>query len=485
MTSFVTADYNEAGYQIDKYKERSLSALPYPVYSKGSIVHVPGKGLFISNGTNWIQDGGSQGTIKIRRPKKPLITSLAPTISVSVAGAGTTVPSGVLIPPTRRDASFMEVDNEPNYQIIGAAQGKVLLDAGSFARPALLTNGGAQAARYGLKYRTQWYGSICDIKFRALSTSLRYRIWINGDLVTEDFQVITVVIANQYRIIIDFTATGFDTRIIEIELSETDFAGFTIEPTGSLQNPRIPRLRLGSISNSILGGANGITREETWPEVAAGYVDADRISLDIGGSGFIAFPTYASRIQDVIDNPCDVLFWGDPYNDVVGHTNSEILTAIDAFWQLLRPVVGNIKHVFLGPWSPSQTISAQFVELEALCKAYCLAQNIPYCSYFDLWNTVAAVTPWAPLTVYTVNALVSNAGTSWTCTTAHTSTSTFDATKWLAKYTITGTGKSGSTVGDGNADTFIAADAIHPLLPANKFIGQRKAAWLYNSFSAA
>lgn len=63
MTSLLTANYDSSTEQVNPYRSPNSGALPNPVRSAGAEYLVPGVGLYISDGTNWILSGGGGSNI--------------------------------------------------------------------------------------------------------------------------------------------------------------------------------------------------------------------------------------------------------------------------------------------------------------------------------------------------------------------------------------------------------------------------------------
>ncbi|GAA5089469.1 hypothetical protein GCM10023259_103460 [Thermocatellispora tengchongensis] len=83
----------------------------------------------------------------------------------------------------------------------------------------------------------------------------------------------------------------------------------------------------------------------------------------------------------------------------------------------------------------------------------------------DPLGVVATTPAWAASTAYALGDLVVNNRAVWRCYSAHTSSASFDTTKWAPTTWIFGTGKSGSPTGYGNADLCIHSDGVHLTAP--------------------
>jgi hypothetical protein len=91
----------------------------------------------------------------------------------------------------------------------------------------------------------------------------------------------------------------------------------------------------------------------------------------------------------------------------------------------------------------------------------------------DPLGVVGTAPAWAASTAYGAGDVVVNGGLVYTCTTGHTSTGSFNASNFRLTSWIYGTGKAGSTTGDGVADVFIQSDGTHPTQLAHQMMERR------------
>ena len=156
----------------------------------------------------------------------------------------------------------------------------------------------------------------------------------------------------------------------------------------------------------------------------------DPFNEALGGTGYVnpgQTAALGDRVADdvVAYRPSKVVVWGG-YNDA-GSPQTTIRSRADALYADLRRGLPDAQVFVLGTWSPSGSPSAALRATDETLRAAAAGAGLPFLS---------------PLTGSGYDA----AGTK-----------VLDGTPW-----ITGTGRAGAAAGDGNADSYVGSDGVHP-----------------------
>jgi hypothetical protein len=234
------------------------------------------------------------------------LASENPTVTASAASAATSISGGVLRRPKvlTPGGTAVDLDGDPHFRYLAAgpqgsmAYGTTFPDY-NHIRPTYLTGGAGQAARWTTHIRFFWVGSAFEVFFKALSTSLAYRLKVNGRRVTENLQTVTgLTSGSQHMLKFDFGSTA--PRLIEITFNDTPFGGVYIEPTAQLSRGPKPKGKFLVIGDSISAGAGGVNRHDTWPSRCGELLGCEEtLNVAIGGTGFLT--TAGSQFRDRMD----------------------------------------------------------------------------------------------------------------------------------------------------------------------------------------
>lgn len=405
---------------------------------------------------------------------------IQPTVTVSAGGAATTITGSVRIQPMKfaSDATKFQVVNDPNFRISGIPQGKLIIDAADCARPDFLTNGSATASRWNPTYEFTHTGQQLEIYVRALASTIKYRIWVNGRPVTTAMQTISTAAGQRHRILVDFGSVG--TRDLRFEMWEHEFAGVFVETFGSITAAQVARKKLAIMSDSTGAGANGPIRMEVWPWYACGYLNFDYINLSIGGSGYVSSPSFQTRLQDVIDANPDYLIVAGGQNDKAGSTTDEIMSAFKLFCDSVASALPNCKIIVGGAHMTTQNADATGASLEVALSAECAVRGYPFLSQRNPTGLLSAMPAWANGVAYKFGDQIKQSELPFVCTVEHTSSGSFDATKFRCSAVFSGTGKVGTTAGNGNFDICMTSDGVHHSAAGHALLGMAYAQQVCN-----
>lgn len=389
------------------------------------------------------------------------ISIIQPTVTVSAAGAGTSIPSSARIQPMMKigDATKFQVDGDPNFRFSGVVSSKAILDSSDIMRCDFLTGGSAQAARWRPYCEFVHTGQQFEVFIRSTGTTTKYRLWVNGRPVTKDMQTITTTAGSRHRILVDFGSVGV--RDIRIEMFEWSFGGVFVEPFGSITAQDSDKKKIAVMSDSTGAGANGVNAFEAWPYITSVLLGMDCVNLSIGGSGYIASPSYQSRLQDVIDCNPDYLVVAGGQNDKAGNTTQEILDAFKLFCDSVAAAIPNCKIIVGGVHMTTQNADATGSPLEAALKSESESRGYPFITERDPQNILRLLPLWVNATAYKVGDMISQNELPFVCTIAHTSSGSFNAANFRCASVFSGTGKVGATANNGNFDICMSSDGVH------------------------
>lgn len=407
------------------------------------------------------------------------VSASPPTVTLSAAGAASSITNAVRVAPARLSSTQIDVDGDGNFAYPGIVTGKLPVSSGDMSFPDYYTGGSTFAARWRMRPRFWHTGTKFEFYFRARVATIRYRLWVNGRPVTMDMQTLSSLTVNgRYQLIVDFGSHG--SRLIEAEFDFLEFGGLFIEPTGSaLVGPSPLGYRLTAMGDSITAGAaadqGGITAFDAWPRWASARLGMDHENVAIGGTGYFAQSGvgahFRNRIPDIVATNPDVLVVFGSYNDSGTNTQTEIRDeAVYVLSQLEQQLPDTI-IIAVGCWNSSSGPSANLVNADNAIKEAAATVGVPFISVQDPGGVRATTPGWAASTAYAVGDLRVANGYVQKCIVAHTSTATFDQTKWRATSFVNGTGKLGATTGDGNADLYIINDGVHLTPTGAKALG--------------
>lgn len=381
------------------------------------------------------------------------LASEIPAVTVSASGAASAIASAVRVYPTVKDATYADHLNDPIFRIVGVPDGKMLVAPSGTIEGGLFTGAtsGGSTAYWQPLIETSWLGTKIEFRLRSKSTgTVYYRLYVNGQPVTDTFQSFAGASGGSYNILLTFASAG--ARVVGIEFAYAQFGGVLVEPTASLCRPKVDRQRIAFLGNSILAGYNPIQRHNTWAGHAARLLGMDCYNASVGQTGFVALAPYAPRVADIAACAPDVIVVGDPYNDI-GQGQAAVQAATRQTLDAILTQCPSASVIMLGCWSPSQAPSAPLLAYDADQQALAQQYGIPFLSYIDAGDAMASTPAWNTGTAYLLGQRVTNAGIVWQCTAAHTAATSFDSAKFQPLSLVT----------TANAATVLLGDGRHPV----------------------
>lgn len=410
--------------------------------------------------------------------KVALYPGSAPVWSANVVSQ---IPGGTLRTPRRAAIGGLPValDDDPNFRYHG-------INAMSYgaAFPFTIlplpmpTPGGVVTGLPRLSFN--YDGQTFEFGALFTSTTPNFRLWVDGKLATADLgnPLGVVAMSTLYYCKCDLGSQA--SRLIEIEFdSSVDFYGIQVEPTASMSRGPRPSLRVAVLGDSIAGGAGAYSSATSWAGQFCQLMGSDVYlwNLALGGTGYsvsAGTTDFITRLPDIIAARPDILFIEGQQNDQA-QSNAQLQALANTLFAALRLALPRTLIFVIGAYSPGRPTAAR-IGHEAALRAAALANTCLFVSWVDPSAAAVAgsgVPTWAAAIAYLTGATVLDpSGVPQTCITAHTSTGTFDQTKFKATAVFFGTGHVGATTGDGNADVMIQSDAVHPTLRGSIALGR-------------
>lgn len=227
------------------------------------------------------------------------------------------------------------------------------------------------------------------------------------------------------------------TRRIRLILGTTYFIGIYIEPTGTIGlKPSLTNGRLIWASDSLGVGSYATPLETGFVGQIRQFFDCDLWNSSVGGTGYLndgggggSVPLPARMISDVYNNAPDVFVMCMGANDVFTYTTAQVNAVLAPLFSQMNSSLVGVKVIVIGPneWNNTMVALPVYANMCSELQSLCAAHGWPYIDQ----------------------------GTGKTYNKSGTLVNT--TSQW-----ITGTGYVGNPQGDGNADTYISSDGVHP-----------------------
>lgn len=404
-------------------------------------------------------------------PVLPSVSTLSPTISLGVAGAGPTISGAVRVGPKRLNATTIDTDGDPHFAYVGAIPGRMGVSSTDMARPGYLTGGTSQNARNTPRIKFVFQGQTFAIYIRGNTNSYTYRLWVDGHPLAWSASTETLVLSSRYWLNVDLGSSA--TRLIELEALDPEWGGIAVGPTDTVARPSTQSLLLAGSGDSLTRGSGEARWFDTWLRVAANTLGVDWANLAIGGSGYLngTVANFRNRLAtDIVPLAPDVLVFEGGWNDSTS-TAAAVSAEARYCFDVLKAALPRTLLVSAGPGIVGHTLYALMDDIDAGIRDAAQAAGWHgHISYRDPARLKATASAWAGSTAYQPGDVVVANGLAQKCVTAHTSSGSWDQTKWRSTGLFTGTGKVGDLKGDGNADVCIL-DAAHPSLLGHQLKG--------------
>lgn len=323
------------------------------------------------------------------------------------------------------------------------------------------------------------YGTEVEIAVQVgFSGALPIIIFVDGLPVTADTDVTTInpVTGNTiYYIKLSWLAAK--TRHIEIFTSRLgNWSLVFFDPTAGIA-PGPARRKIAWLGDSFFSGAttSGANALQVTPFLASRRMGVECVNPSYGGTGYTNAGSYviygaASRMAQLVAAQPDLVVVLGSVNDDAASA-ATITAAAAACFAAIKAALPNVPIIVFGPQptNATDTIGAtRQANIAAVKAAAIAADNV--IGFHDMVGTAAAVPAAWSSKQYNEGDLVTRLGSVWkymnsgtASTPAAPGSAGSTAGLWkLVTYILEGTGKVGSTTGDGSRDVLLYSDGTHP-----------------------
>lgn len=371
--------------------------------------------------------------------------------SVRISTVQTNTPTDGYIKYAPAGVALTGTDRTGPFTILGGADvsiGAAWPDVQFILPKTLYPNTyGSSQTTWGVQFTTDAQTVQWMTKFVNAAATF-YRVWVDGRRYTVKAVPVKGTDAG-YEQMTTLTFVSKKIRTIRIDLETAPFGGVFLPPGTSIWAAPIKGRRLLVLGDSISGGSSGNTAwgSGTWVAQIGDYLGTDDIwNQSRGGTGFVnpgAYTTFQNRLAaDVYPHNPDALVIFGGYNDF-GYNITDITAAINLLFAGVKANLPNCQVFTIGSFSSSTPAAPGLMAINSAMRTAASSQGFAYGDP----HTGACYAP--------NGALIATHG------------------PW-----ITGTGKKGSPVGDGNADKYIAADGIHPTDAGHTYLAERIADYI-------
>lgn len=361
----------------------------------------------------------------------PTVMTSPPTVTVGAANVGTSITGAVRYDGTSQAITYLSA----GYTDPGSQGGYLNCKASSN-----LTSSQPAAGRMRFEFETDGDQFEIAVITTASGTNPKYRLWVDGQLVTAAPQTGLTSGASIYFIKVAFGSRG--NRRIRFEGVYVNLIGIWAHPTVTLWKTTRP---LGPktvwIGDSFSEGAGGDWWWDSWEMKAARFLGWHMHPSAVGSTGYLATGGVAGKVKyrdrianDVTALSPEIIVVSGGYNDTGSFTATQEGDEAALLYAALKASNPNATLVVCGPNFPTGiTATGTATGFRDAIKAKALAAGA-------LW----------------VDPVQYPSGQSW----------------------ITGGGKVGAPTNGGNADFYTGTDGVHPSQAGHDYLGQRFASAL-------
>lgn len=228
--------------------------------------------------------------------------------------------------------------------------------------------------------------SVFEILFKYISSATRYRLSVDGRMVT-DLAQSTGASSVGSRHVLKFTFASAKPRRIRLDLTTFPFGGLFLGPGATAWKPTSRGGRLGVLGDSISDGSSENTGSGigTWAYRAARLLGCTDVWDQCrGGTGYItagSYATLANRVAgDITPYAFERLIVWAGYNDNGGNQAS-IQTAAESLYATLKTACApGADIVVIGCYSPSGSPTAGITNTDATLRTAADNSGLPFIS---------------------------------------------------------------------------------------------------------
>lgn len=376
----------------------------------------------------------------------------AATITMGSAGGGSVITDSFRVYPALKEGT-PNPDSDPSFDYNGVLNDSLTAEGSDTVHGKLFT-GATPSSKTGFwqpSVSFDYAGSEFEVQLRSPSTSDGYyRVFANSKPINE-FQSFSGSAGSSYKLHVDFG--GYALRNIEIRFYGCDFGGVWCEPSYRPIKPaRYAKPTAVFISNSICAGYSTETsRWSSWPAAFCDSAGLNMVNASIGGTGYIAEPTYIERLDDLNGLTPDIVFFGDHYNDL-SSAASEIKAAIQLAYTAIKSKWPNAHIFIINGWSVDESLSERQIEVADYVRDFATSNGLGIVDYTDTAKVFSITDEWATGVNYVQGDTVAYDGVIYECYADHTSSGAINLSGFRPAKIINSASKS----------TLLLSDEIHP-----------------------
>lgn len=315
-------------------------------------------------------------------------------------------------------------------------------------------------------------GTTCEISLIPSGAGAQeVWIWVNGAPITSTPGSLTLTSGTNY-IAVTFPSSA--RRRVEFFMPHSG-AWYGVTTTlGSLLTPAPRKPVVAFVGDSFWGGSAGTSNLQCGSFLIARMLGVECFAQSLGGTGYVnagSFNIYGSttRVAAVAaGSPELILFLGSVNDDT--SSASTIQTAATACYAAYAVACPTAPLIVFGP-QPSNAVdtiaAARAASIGAVKAAAAAAPNV--LAFHDIVGSAAGVpSAFATFQTYPDGTLLTRYGSVWKVSnggSSYTNGPTGPPTSGIflpQTEAMFGTGKVGSTTGDGTRDTYLYSDGVHP-----------------------
>lgn len=342
-----------------------------------------------------------------------------PTVTIGTGGAASTIVSAVFKSYT--DAAF-------RYSGVKAGVGPSFPQS-SYLAPDNLNYQGTGVIFAGGVWGVEFMFDGTSLEWRTTGNGAKYRLTIDGQLVTAGGASGPAADGNTYRVLVAFGSRA--NRRVRIELSGNGrFGGVDIGPNDTVWAPASPTwLSAVLLGDSFTEGTGGTTVIEGLGVLLGDLLRWNVTATGLGGTGYLNAATggkvkFRDRLtKDVVNYNPDVVIVAGGINDT-GFTKSAVQTEARLLFGAIVAALPKARIYALGPFWPNGSPTQAATDVRDALQT---AANQIGVTFLD-----TITSPW-----------------------------------------ITGSGKVGTTTGTGNADLYTSSDGTHPTDAGHAYLAHR------------
>ncbi|MCC2033054.1 SGNH/GDSL hydrolase family protein [Microbacterium allomyrinae] len=309
-------------------------------------------------------------------------------------------------------------------------------------------------------------GDSIEFEYVPVGATIYYQIVVDGRAVTEDFVSLSTTVAYHY---LKLAFASARRRRVQIYISGINGFRGVIVPMQQSLSPAPRGVVIGWVGDSFLAGSNGSPGYQSYAWSVTQSLGCEYTGSVAGGTGFVSTGSFAkyddpARVATVAATDSDLIVMCASVNDDgLAGLAAAVTTTLNAY----AAACPGVPIVVLGPQptNSTDTIGAVRAANAAAVRASALAHPAVL-AFFDMLGTVDGVPAVWAAGAYTGQSLVTYLGSVWKAdfpeSDSVSGTPGVTAAWSRVTWGFDGTGRVGATTGNGNRDTYLHSDSVHP-----------------------